>query len=526
MNCVNVKTSNSRLVSLLFVIGCMVLASRAYAQKKVYNISAYGAKSGIESLQTTYIQAAIDAANKNGGGQVLIPKGAFVSGSLILKSNVNLHLEEGAVLLGSLEPRDYTKINYSLAFILADNQQNMSITGAGEINGRGRQVALNADSLHHSGIDIDPSYNARRMRPNNRPKLVQLAHCKGVNIEGVTFLNAASWVVTFEQCEDLTIDKVTVDSDAYWNNDGFDISDCKNVRITNCNVNAADDGICLKSHTAGVMNENIYIGNCTVRSSASAIKFGTASTGGFKNVTVENIKVYDTFRSAIALESVDGGILEDVTVRNIEAVNTGNAIFIRLGHRNTDGQVGTLKNISIKNVKVQIPFDRPDAAYELRGPELPFFHNPFPASIAGIPGHNVENVTLENITVTYPGRSNNGQAYKSIHFLDNIPENESAYPEFHMFGELPAWGMFVRHVDGLTMKNISFELEESDFRSAFVFDDVKNLTVDGLELDGKGGTNPVVLRNVSKADFKSIKIAEKKIEKVKCIEGCDDISVE
>jgi hypothetical protein len=243
-------------------------------------------------------------------------------------------------------------------------------------------------------------------------------------------------------------------------------------------------------------------------------------------VTIENIKVYDTFRSAIALESVEGGILEDVTIRNIEAVNTGNAIFIRLGHRNVDGQVGTLKNVSIKNIKVQIPFDRPDAAYELRGPELPFFHNPFPACIAGLPGHNVKNVTLENISVIYPGRSNNGLAYKSVYFLDNIPENESAYPEFHIFGELPAWAMFIRHVDGLKMKNISFGLEEPDFRSAIVLDDVKNFEIDGLELDAKGGGNPVVLRNVTKADFKSLNIGDQKLKKVKCINGCEDVSVE
>ncbi|MFY0653202.1 MAG: right-handed parallel beta-helix repeat-containing protein [Cyclobacteriaceae bacterium] len=513
------------LLCLLVVIASF-FATYATAQSKAYNITKYGAKSGTESLQTEKIQAAIDAAAQNGGGKVIIPKGSFTSGSIILKSNINLHLEEGAVLLGSIDPRDYTKLNHSMAFILADNQQDIAITGPGEVNGRGRRVALNADSLHHSGIDVDKSYNYRRMRPNKRPKLMQLAHCKDVKIEGVTFRNGANWVLSFERCEDLTIDKVTIDSDAYWNNDGFDVSDSKNVRITNCDVNAADDGICLKSHAAGFMNENIYIGNCRVRSSASAIKFGTASLGGFKNVTVENIKVYDTFRSAIALESVDGGILEDITVENIEAVNTGNAIFIRLGHRNSDGEVGTLKNISIKNVKVQIPFDRPDAAYDLRGPELPFFHNPFPASIAGLPGHNVENVSLENIQVSYPGRSNNGLAYKSVYFLDNIPENESGYPEFHMFGELPAWGMFVRHVDGLKMKNISFALEDQDFRSAFVFDDVKNLKVEGMELDAKGGDKALVLRNVEKASFRSIKTGKGPINKLTCIEGCTGVTIE
>lgn len=511
------RTLTIRLVSLLFVIGCVLFSPGANAQEKIYNISAYGAKSGTESLQTKYIQAAIDAADKNGGGKVLIPKGRFVSGSIILKSNIELYLEEGAVLLGSLEPRDYIKLNRWKSLILSDNEQNISISGKGEINGRGRQVALNADSLHHSGIDIDDRYNARRMRPseNKRPQLLEFVHCKGITIRDITLRDAATWVQSYEQCEDMIFDNMTIDSDAYWNNDGFDISDCKNIRITNCDVNSADDGICLKSHTPGVMNENVYIGNCTVRSSASAIKFGTASTGGFKNVTIENIKIYDTFRSAIALESVDGGILEDVTVRNIEAVNTGNAIFIRLGHRNVDGAVGTLKNVSIKNVKVQIPFDRPDAAYDLRGPELSFFHNPFPASIAGIPGHYVENVTLENISVTYPGRSNNGLTYKSIYFLDNIPENESGYPEFHMFGELPAWGMFVRHVDGLKMKNISFKLDEPDFRSAFVFDDVKNLEIDGLELDDKGGNKALVMRNVEKVSLSNVKT------EVTCIEGCD-----
>ncbi len=516
----------SNLSLLLFIIGFIFTSDSLFAQKKVYNIIAYGAKVDVQYLQTESIQKAIDAANKDGGGKVIIPKGSFVSGSIILKSNVELHLEKGAVLLGSIDPRDYTEINFGLAFILADNQQNISITGLGEVDGRGRKVALAADSLHHAGIDIDESYNFKRMRPDKRPKLMQFAQCKEIHIEGVTFKNGANWVLSFERCEDLTIDKITVNSDAYWNNDGIDITDSRNVRITNCDVDSADDGICLKSHSPDFLNENIYIENCRVRSSASAIKFGTASLGGFRNVTIENIKIYDTFRSAIALESVDGGILEDVTINNIEAINTGNAIFIRLGHRNVDGQVGTIKNISIKNVKVQVPFDRPDAAYDLRGPELPFFHNPFPASIAGIPGHNVENVTLENIEVTYPGRSNNGLAYKSIYFLDNIPENESAYPEFHMFGELPAWGMFVRHVNGLKMKDVSFNLEESDFRSAFVFDDVKKLNIEGLKLDAKGGNNPLVLRNVSDAKFSLLTVGNNHLKNIKCISGCVDVTVE
>ena len=121
--------------------------------------------------------------------------------------------------------------------------------------------------------------------------------------------NAAAWVQTYDQCKNLHVDSITIDSRAFWNNDGIDIQDSHNVRITNCMINSSDDGICLKSQSADHYCDSIYIANCTVRSSASAIKFGTVSHGGFKNVTIENIKIYDTFRSAVAIECVDGGIL-------------------------------------------------------------------------------------------------------------------------------------------------------------------------------------------------------------------------
>jgi hypothetical protein len=271
------------------------------------------------------------------------------------------------------------------------------------------------------------------------------------------------------------------------------------VRITNCDVDAADDGICLKSEFTDTCNENIYIADCRIRSSASAIKFGTASHGGFRNVKIRNISVYDTYRSAIALESVDGGTLENIDIADIFARNTGNAIFIRLGHRNVDGAVGTAKNISIKNVKAHVPFERPDLAYQMRGPALPFFHNPFPASITGIPGYPVENVALENIEISYPGRANKGMACIPLFRLAAVPENEAGYPEFSMFEELPAWGFYVRHVAGLAMNNIYLRLADKDFRPAFVFDDVTNLRLDDINLPRQLVEAPFVLKDVTNA---------------------------
>jgi len=286
----------------------------------------------------------------------------------------------------------------------------------------------------------------------------------------------------------------------------MDIGDCRNVKITNCYVNSSDDGICLKSHHKGSLNDSIYIANCTVRSSASAIKFGTASHGGFKNVKIENIYIFDTFRSAIALESVDGGILENIEISDITANNTGNAIFIKLGHRNTDGPVGTLKNIKISNVVVQVPYNNPDLNYEIRGPELAFFHNVFPASITGLPGHLVENVSLENIRIIYPGRANNGYAHLPLHRLKDVPESESEYPEFSMFGELPSWGFYVRHVKGLTMKGIDLKVLEEDFRPALVFDDVSDLKLQKVKINPTNPTNQIILRQVVNKSFDKIQI--------------------
>ena len=471
------------------------------------NILDHGAKADGRTVNTEVIQRAINMAGEQGGGRVVIPSGTYMTGTLIMKSGVTLHLLTGAILMGSVDPALYQKLSGGYALIIADGVRDISITGNGTIDGQGRALALAIDSLHHAGIRVDPGYNYRRMRPGGvRPKIIEFVQCKNIVIEGVAVQNSASWVQNFDRCENLVINDIKVISDAYWNNDGIDVTDCKNVRITNCFVNAADDAICLKSERAGHTNDSIYIANCTIRSSASAVKFGTASVGGFKNVVIENIKVYDTFRSAIAIECVDGGVLENVLVSGIEADNTGNAIFIRLGHRNTDGKVGSLKNVTIRNVKVRVPFGRPDIDYEIRGPELPFFHNPFPSSIAGIPGYMIENVILENIEITHPGRANKGMAYIPLSRLKDVPEQEGAYPEFSMFRELPAWGIYVRHVSGLTLKNIVLRVEEEDFRPAMVFDDVKGLKLSDMLIFPTNRSDQIILKDTDDVDWDRIRI--------------------
>lgn len=486
----------------------ILLLGHTFLFAKEYNIIDFGAVPDGKTLNTVAIQSAIDQAHEAGGGTVVVPAGRFLSGTILMKSGVEIHLEKKAVLLGSTNPADYLKLNRWMALVMADSVENIGITGKGTIDGQGAELALNVDSLFYAGKIDSAKYQFKERRPIAplRPQIIEFVRCRNIDILDITIRNGASWIQTYDLCEDLVIDGITVDSDAYWNNDGMDITDCKNVRITNCNINASDDGICLKSYAVNHVGvkfcDSIYIADCTVRSSASAVKFGTASYSGFRNVVVENIKVYDTFRSAIALEMIDGGTLENVLVQNIKAKNTGNAIFIRLGRKYQAVPTGKLRNVTIRNMKVKVPFTAPDADYEIRGPALPFFHNIFPSSIVGLPGHPVENVTLENIQITYPGKGNKAYANLPLSRIEDIPELERSYPEFSMFGELPAWGFYVRHVDGLTMKGIKIRIKNPDYRRAMVFDDVKNLKIEELEVQGDNKPENIYLNDSEGAEIK------------------------
>jgi hypothetical protein len=488
-----------------------------------YVITDHGAVADGITVNSKAIQALIEKVSSGGGGRIIVPAGTFVTGTINLKSGVELHLDRDAVLLGSLEKDDYYGNGRWVGLVIASGQDNIAVTGEGTMDGRGGEVALGLLELYLDGKMPGARFDHtnKRLSEVHRPQLIEFIHCTNVKVADVTLKNAACWVQTYEQCDGLVIDNVTVDSNAYWNNDGMDIGDCKNVRITNCYVNSADDGICLKSHNADSFCENVYIGNCTVRSSASAIKFGTASRGGFRNVTIENITVFDTYRSALALEAVDGGTIDGVTATNITAKNTGNALFIRLGHRNVDGEPGAVRNITIKNLKAEIPFGQPDLDYPLRGPVIPYFHNPFPASITGFSGHTVENITLEDIEITYPGRANKAYSWQPLNRLDEIEEHPSRYygnglppnpgfmfryPEFSIWKELPSWALYVRFVDGLTMKNVRMRVLEDDFRPAYVFQDVRNLTIEGASIYPKTDAPQLIVHNVQGADIRGVSV--------------------
>lgn len=436
------------------------------AQAKDYPASLFGIHSDGVTLNTRSIQYAIDYIHKNGGGRLVFHVGRYLTGSIHLKSNVTLQLQEGAGLIGSLNPWDYDRKIFT-ALIFAYDQENIGITGKGYIDGQGRYIARNIVDMIHKGL-IKDGFRYDRPEAESRPMLVNFRGCSNVLVKGIILKNSSSWVQTYDQCKNLHLDSITVDSKAYWNNDGIDIVDCENVKITNSYIDSDDDGICLKSHDAGKACKNVLIENCTVRSSANGIKFGTASYGGFSQVKINHVKVFDTYRSAIALQAVDGGYLEDVEVNGLEAYNTGNAIFLRIGER-IAGKKGRLENIRITDVYAEIPATKPDAGYEYEGPVEDMPRNISPSSIVGMPDALISNVTLKNITISYPGGGNPLFAKVA---LDSIPEKANAYPEFSMFKELPAWGLFIRHAKNIQIDGLTLTCEKKDYRHALVMDDV------------------------------------------------------
>ena len=463
----------------------LMTATQGFSQLRSFNILSYGAKAGDGKDNSRAFQKAIDAAALH-GGVVVVPAGRFVTGPIRLRSNVQLYLGDKAVLLGSTKRLDYGP-GKAVALISADSQRNISITGKGTIDGQGSELlkdiyrVLGDGSLEDAEWKTANPWGQIRPEEKNRPMLIEFRNCEGIVIKGVTMTNGLDWIENYKNCTDLTIDSIRVISNVMWNNDGIDLVDCKKVRLTNSFFNADDDGICLKSESADGRCEDIYISHCTIRSSASAFKLGTASRGRFSRITVRDLTIYDTYRSAIALETVDGAILEDIDIRGIKATNTGNAVFIRLGRRNRKAPAGELRHVYIGDVTVEVPAGKPDKGYDMEGPPVKFPHNIFPASITGLPGHPVQDVTLENIDITYPGGASKEVAFVSPDSLSRVPEQEADYPEFSMFGELPASGLYVRHLTGLRIKNCRLRYKTSDFRPAFIFDDATGIQLSGIE---------------------------------------------
>lgn len=457
----------NRIIKLTVLL-CAATMMVACSSSGEATLKKYEIKNDGITLTTEALQKAIDECAMNGGGTLALPAGNYLTGTLILRKGVTLHLEKGAMISGSKNIAHYPDKGRRKALIFAENTSQIAITGEGEINGNG--------AAFNQGNDAP-----------NRPTLVLFFDCKEVSVSGVKMTNAGFWTFRFVRCDGVDIRDVNVEGHANWNNDGFDI-ESRNVTITNCTFDTDDDAICFKSEDPNYVVENVTVTNCRAASNCNFIKFGTASAGGFRNIQVSNCTLYKCSKSllrewekrvpgvtnpitgiaGIALEVVDGGFMENITISDITMKDVQTPIFIRLGRRKISDN-SYLKDILIKNIKAE------SVSYVA-------------SSITGVPGLRVENVEIRDIDFTLKagGKASDTEV--------PVPEVEAAYPENRMFGQmLPAYGFYIRHADHIRFQNIKLAYTGGpEERHAIFADDVTEVTISKSTLQAPQGEKAVV----------------------------------
>lgn len=428
------------------------------------SIVKYGATGDGNTLNTVAIQKAIDVCHQTGGGKVLFPEGRFLSGTIVLKDNVTLHLEKNAVLLGSTDLADYRNmdpfteglgIEVGWALLVAVDARNIGIEGAGTIDGQGSAI-----KAKHILTDIRPE----GQRWGLRPFLIRMVRCTGLKVTGVTLKSAGAWTSHYFQSKEILIEGIKIESIGVAHNDGIGIDGCQEVSIKDCDIISGDDALVFKTTSSKMACRNIVVSGLRLKSNQAGIKIGTESMAAFENIKISGCHIYDTKNGGIKLLSVDGARISNVEISDISMENVRTPMLFRLGSRlnvfrkgEVRQQTGSLDQVTIRNVKA-IAAD--DAQL------MP----PTGILITGVPGHDITNLTLAHIEITLAGGGTAEDA-KQV-----VPEAIDQYPEIKTFGpKIPAYGLWARHVKGLKVINLKFNLKSKDLRPACVYEDVKGL---------------------------------------------------
>ncbi|WP_332908705.1 glycoside hydrolase family 28 protein [Sphingomonas mollis] len=473
----------------------------------------FGAKGDGVALDHDAINRAIVAVART-GGTVLVPAGRYLCFSIRLLSGITLMLAEGAVIEAADPARhaggydlpeppsndvyqDFGHSHFHNSLIWGDGVHDVAIIGPGMIDGIGltregpgaRWTKAGSHPASMRGVtasemrQLEPDRSLMNGRGN---KAIALKNARRVRIADLTIARGGHFAILATGCDDVAIERLRIDT----NRDGIDIDACRHVTIRDCQVNSPnDDAIVLKaSYALGETRacEDVTITGCTVsgydpgtlldgtrgRTQALApdrdrvtgrIKLGTESTGGFRRIRIEDCRFLRS--RGLAIEMVDGGVLEEVTARNLsmEEVTTA-PLFLRLGDRRRGPAgtgVGRLRHVSIANLTATGIDPR------------------YAATIAGLPDRPVEDVRLTNIDLRYAGGGTAAEAARVV------PEARDGYPEPSMFGTLPAYGLYVRHVRGLAVKGLTIATDTPDTRPPVIVEDARNVRITDLRASGE-----------------------------------------
>lgn len=440
---------------------------------KDFNITHYGAVNDGKTINTLSIQKAIDECNAFGGGRVIINGGGtYVSGTLFMKSNVTLFIDNGSTLQGSLNQNDYPSNVYKNMYrgettkdrclIYAENENSIAIEGHGTIDGNGHKVHFPREKVNGKSIQ--------------RPMLLRFKDCSNITMRDIHLINPASWTTAWLYCDNITIDGITILSRANYNGDGLDFDGCTNVRVSNSNFDNSDDSICLQTSLPDKPCKYITISNCNFTTKWGGIRIGLLSRGNIEYVTVTNCTFRDIYDSGLKIQQNEGGEMRHMVFNNLVMENVPRPIFMTFCQQiasvdTPENQFEPLKrmhdmifsNIIVDNSEL----DKNSA----------FF-------LTGIPGHQIENISINNVTFIVRGGGTIKDATQKIvkeYTLDNM----SRWPEFFVVESLPTCGLYARHINGLTIKDFNIITKNEDKRFPFIFDKVKSLNTHMLSLNGK-----------------------------------------
>lgn len=467
-----------------------------------FNVRELGATGNGTTIDSPAINKAIAAAAAVGGGTVHLPAGTYLCYSIRLKSNVSLQFASGTVILAADPPeinekakgydvpesnrpwegyQDFGHSHWHNSLIWGEGLENISISGPGLIWGKG----ISRGEFQGPIAEI----------PGVANKAIALKNCHGVLLRDFSILHGGHFGILATGVDNLTIDNLKIDT----NRAGIDMDCCRNVRVSNCSINAPwDDAICLKSSFAlgfARAAEMITISDCMVSGSfeegslldgtfkrfpADAdidrngrIKLGTESNGGFKNIAITNCIFDGCF--GLAILSVDGAIIEDITVSNITMRDTvASPIFLRLGSRMrgpAGASVGAIRRVDISNV---VSSSQSSLCCSI---------------IAGIPNHRIENIRLSNILVKHSGGGT------KIDTARELEEKEREYPEPTMFGNTPAHGLFIHHAANVEVSDYKV-IAANDARPCFRLVDVERVDFLNIKADRMVDTPTFVLDDV------------------------------
>lgn len=452
-------------------------SSRSAAQvaaRAVLNVRDCGAKGDGATLDTAALQKAIDGVAAQGGGIVRVPAGNYLTGTIHLKTRVQLQIDKGAALLGSPREEDYPAVGEfrdglgkvcNRVLVSAREVKEVAVTGEGTIDG---QVEL------QKGFKI-------------RPFLVRFHECKGVRLEGVTLTRSPMWTCHIWDSSDIAVQGVTIRNDLHGrNNDGFDIDASSDVTIRGCHITCGDDAICFKA-TVNKPCRRVTVSNCTFITPWNGFKIGTESAGDFEEITMTDCVFEQNTKGGIRIYSMDGANIRGIRVENITMQSVSLPVYIRLGARlkvfTKGGEprpVGTISDVVLRNIHGKT-------------------HGTGVVFITGIPEHPVRNVRIENLDCSTPG----GDDGKNLE--TPLAERESAYPEpYTIYGPLPAYGVMLRHVEGCKITKLRVKCDKPDMRHAVACQDVKEVCLEGPIFEN-AAPNPAPELSVSGSPADAIK---------------------